>query len=216
VAEFILGSFLLGGKKVARPCRKHYHIDIPAQLAQEVEMSLRTLCYLTALFVWVSLGTTGLRAQSAVESGILSGNSAGVAASAKPLVTFPKIQNPGQPSSSSATPSQGSAGAPSATPEATAKSNLLFFENHSGPDPGQIAVRTVPEHGMAWIDGKFIGSAPVNLKLAPGHHQVLVRSPNMHEATKDFEVTARQEQSLDFVLQPAKPSQVIVHWPSQK
>jgi hypothetical protein len=179
-------------------------------------MSLRTLCYWTALFVLVFLGTTRLCAQSAVESGILSGNSAGVAASAKPLVTFPKIGNPGQPSSSSSTPSPASTGTPVATAEATAKSNLLFFQSHSGPDAGQVVVQTVPEHSMAWIDGKFVGPAPVNLKLAPGHHQVLVRSPNMHEAIKDFDVTAGQAQSLDFVLKPANPSQVIVHWPSQK
>ena len=94
----------------------------------------------------------------------------------------------------------GPAGAATMTPEAAAKANLQFFQTHAGPTAAEIAVRTVPDHASTWIDGKFVGPAPLTIKLAPGHHQILVRAISMHEYTQEFDLAAKQRQSIDVAL----------------
>jgi hypothetical protein len=54
------------------------------------------------------------------------------------------------------------------------------------------------------------------MKVAPGHPQVLVRAPNMHEAVQEFDLAAKQAQSIDVPLKSSYQNQVILHWPSQK
>jgi hypothetical protein len=74
----------------------------------------------------------------------------------------------------------------------------------------------VPDHAQAWIDGRFVGPTPLDMKLAPGHHRLLVRAPNMQESVQDFDLAAKQAQSIDLPLKSSSQNQVIVHWPSQK
>ena len=183
-------------------------------------MPLRALRHSVALFALVALGSASLHAQAAVEYGVMTGNAAAATAGgSRALIPFPNITLPGAGSSPSAgpAPASGPAGVPNGTAEAAAKANLQFFESHAGPDAASLAVHTVPDHASVWIDGKFLGTAPVlALKLAPGHHQIIVRSPNMQESTREFDLTAKQSQTLDFALKSSYQNQVTVHWGSQK
>ncbi len=178
-------------------------------------MTLNILRNSAALFVIALMGAGAMRAQGIVEYGAMTANSAGAAASARPLIPMPNFGIPGSPASSAA-PASGPAGVPVGTAEAAAKTNLEFFQTHSGPSAAQIAVHTVPDHASAWIDGKFVGPAPLNLKLAPGHHQLLVRAPNMHESMQEFDLAAKQTQSIDIALKSAYQNQVVIHWAPQK
>jgi hypothetical protein len=179
-------------------------------------MTLKILRYSAALFVFSTLGTaSSLRAQGIVEYGVITGTAAGAAASAKPLIPFPNFGLPGSPSPAAPAVSA-PAGAAAMTPEAAAKANLQFFQAHAGPTAAEIAVRTVPDHASTWIDGKFVGPAPLTLKLAPGHHQILVRAISMHEYTQEFDLAAKQTQSIDVALKTSVQNQVVIRWPSQK
>jgi hypothetical protein len=129
---------------------------------------------------------------------------------------MPNFGIPGSPSGAGPGAASGPGGVAGGTAEAAAKTNLQFFQTHSGPDAAQVAVHTVPDHASAWIDGRFVGPAPLMLKLAPGHHQVLVRAPNMQETMRELDVTAKQAQSIDVTLKSAYQNQVVIHWPSQK
>lgn len=179
-------------------------------------MPLRTLRHCAALFVLILSGTAVMYGQAAVEYGVMTGNSAGVAASGKALVPFPSITLPGSPASAAPGAASSSAGVPAGTAEAAATTNKTFFQTHAGPDAAHVAVHTVPDHAQAWIDGKFVGPAPLDLKLAPGHHQLLVRAPNMQESMREFDLTAKQTQSIDLPLKSSYQNQVVIHWPSQK
>ncbi len=165
------------------------------------------------------IGAAGLHAQGVAEYGMTTtvpATAATAAGNGKSL--FPKITLPGdQPNSGAAAAAPGltSAG-PTATPEAIAKDNLQFFQSHAGADAASVTVHSVPDHASVWIDGKYVGPSPANLKLAPGHHQVLVRAPNMQESMQGFDLTAKQTQSMDFALKPSYQNQVMIHWPSQK
>ena len=175
-------------------------------------MPLRHCAFLfVPIFFAASVAVHG---QAAAEYGLATGNSAGMTS-----ILRPPVPNMGLPESTS-NPGSGtassSAGVPGGTADAAAKTNRQFFQSHSGPDPAQIAVHTVPDHAQAWIDGKFVGPTPLDLKLAPGHHQVLVRAPNMHESVREFDLSAKQSQSIDLPLKSSYQNQVILHWPSQK
>lgn len=179
-------------------------------------MRLRALHLCATLFVSIFLGATLLRAQSAAEYGMMTGNSTAAASSGKALVPFPNINLPAGASNSTSGPSSASAGVPGGTAESAAKENMQLFQSHSGPDAATIGLHTLPDHASVWIDGKFLGPSPVNLKLAPGHHQLLVRAPNMQESTRALDLAAKQTQSIDVALKSSYQNQVVIHWPSQK
>ena len=178
-------------------------------------MTLNLLRYSAALFVFATLGTASVLAQGIVEYGVITGTAGGAAASSKPLIPFPNIAIPGSPAPA-APAGSGPAGAVAMTPEAAAKANVQFFQAHAGATAAEIAVRTVPDHASTWIDGKFVGPAPLTLKLAPGHHQILVRAVAMREYTQEFDLAAKQTQSIDVALKASVQNQVVIHWPSQK
>ena len=173
-------------------------------------MPLRILRCSAVLFLATFLGTIATHAQSAAEYGIMTGTSAGATAAARPLIPFPNIAG------AAGSPNAGTGGVAGGTAESAAKTNLGYFQAHAGPNAALVAVRTTPDHASAWVDGRFVGPAPLDLKLAPGHHQVLVRAPNMKELVREFDVTAKQPQSIEMALQSAYQNQVVIHWPAQK
>jgi len=177
-------------------------------------MTLKILRNSAAVFVFTVLGVASMRTQGIVGYGVMTGTVAGAAASSKPLIPAPTLGLPVS-TSSSAPPVSRPAGAFSMTPEAVSKANVQFFQAHAGPTAAEIAVRTVPDHASTWIDGKFVGPAPLTLKIMPGHHQILVRAVAMHEYTQEFDLTAKQTQSIDVALKTSVQNQVVIHWPSQ-
>jgi PEGA domain-containing protein len=178
-------------------------------------MSLRALRHCAFLCVFTLAGAVAMRAQSAVEYGILTGNSAAAAtAAARPAIPIPNFPMPSGPASPG--PSAISSAVPAGTAEEAAKTNRQFLQSHSGPNAAQLAVHTVPDHAEAWIDGKFVGPAPLDMKLAPGHHQLLVRAINMQETTREFDLAAKQTQAIDLALKSSYQNQVVIHWPSQQ
>ncbi len=183
-------------------------------LIMETEMSVQTLRHCAVLFILIVAGTALVHGQAAIEHATLTTNSPGAAANLKQ-----PISNMGLPASA---PSPSTGGASGLTPppegntEAATKMNLQFFQDHSGPDAAQVSVHTAPDHAQVWIDGKFVGPTPVDLKLAPGHHRLLVRAPNMQESTREFDLTAKQTQSIDLPLKSSYQSQIAIQWPSQK
>jgi hypothetical protein len=174
-------------------------------------MLLRTLRHCVVLSVFISTGAVAMHGQAAAEYGMAVGNSAGITTALKP-----PVPNVGLPETASKAGPGAAAGVPGGTAESAANTNRQFFQSHSGPDAGQVAVHTVPDHAAAWIDGKFMGPTPLDLKLAPGHHQVLVRAPNMNEVVRNFDLNAKQTQSIDLPMKSSYQNQVVIHWPSQK
>ncbi|HEX3372286.1 MAG TPA: PEGA domain-containing protein [Candidatus Acidoferrales bacterium] len=177
-------------------------------------MALNFLRNSVVVFALMILGTSSVYAQGIVEYGGITGAVAGAAAANKPLIVLPNLGLPTGPSAGAPARS-GAPGATNVTPEAAAKANLQFFRMQAGPSAAEIAVRTVPDHASAWIDGKFVGPAPLTMKLAPGHHQILVRSVAMHEFMQEFDLAAKQTQTIDVALKAAVQNQVVIQWPAK-
>jgi hypothetical protein len=61
---------------------------------------------------------------------------------------------------------------------------------------GVIKLESTPAGAEVWVDGKFIGNAPAQLKLAPGKHTIKVTAPGHQDWTRDLEVMTDSEVSL--------------------
>lgn len=180
----------------------------------EVLMPQRALRHCVAAIVLVLTGAAAMHGQAAAEYGVITANSAGAAASVKPAI--PNITLPGNSSSAGPAAPSSTAAVPVITPEEAARTNRDFFQSHSGANAGRISLRTAPVPAQAWIDSRFVGPTPLDLKLAPGHHRVLVRAPNMQESAQEFDLAAKQSQPIDFSLKASAQSTVVLHWPTQK
>ena len=83
---------------------------------------------------------------------------------------------------------------------AAANTNLKFFLDHSGTDGTDVTVVTAPDHAQTWIDDRYVGATPLSLKLRPGEHQVFVSGTNSSESVREFQVTAKQAETVDLKL----------------
>jgi PEGA domain len=183
-------------------------------LIQEVAMTLRILCQCAATIVFTLIGASALRGQSVVEYGTATSNTAGTASSVKPLK--PQMGHRDSGWKPDPVPTSNYPSAPAISAEEAAKTNRQFFQDHSGPDAAQISLHTEPDHARVWIDYKLVGSTPLDLKLAPGHHRISVFAPYTQESVREVELAAKQKQHIDFSLKPEYQSQVTIHWTPQK
>lgn len=149
-------------------------------------------------------GVTVAQAQSSAEYG--AATSASGTATAKAKVPIPKMTLP------TTTPSQGGApapapaasGNPASVPsaDAAAANNRLALEKKAGPDAAEISLRSVPDHLKVWVDMQFIGSTPMKLRLAPGHHRVRMSTPDMQAGYEDVDLAANQTKEVVVSLKP--------------
>lgn len=204
-------------KQIAVQAESDYSVGVPQQCRfVRFPMISRMLRRSGAAFVLFFAGAALLHGQGIMEYGITTANSGAIASAVKP--TIPTITIPGAAPSggAGARVSSTTSNAPTITPEAAAKANREFLQSHAGASPAQISVHTAPVAAQAWIDGRFVGPTPLDLKLAPGHHRVLVRAPNMQESTQEIDLAAKQALPIDLPLKAATQSTVVLHWPSQK
>ncbi|MGB9403493.1 MAG: PEGA domain-containing protein [Candidatus Acidiferrales bacterium] len=189
-------------------------------------MSLNGLqrSFVTALLV---VGAASVaHAQGAVEYGTLTSGTASAVSSVKP--TFPTIDLAGAMGNSGPAPSSSPSASPSPAPapgaasahlvagaaEAAAATNRKTIEGHAGPDAGQVTLHSTPDHAQVWIDGQYVGATPLDLKLAPGHHKVLMHAADRLDATQDVELAGKQVQPVAVSLKPRYQNQVSISWPS--
>jgi hypothetical protein len=175
-----------------------------------VSASFRTI----VVVALAAAGAVSAHGQAAAEYGAMTANSAGATAAVK--VPFPNITLPGSTSNAPAAPPTTSTYLPAGAAEAAAEANRQYLQDHSGPDAAQISVHSVPDHAHVYVDTRFVGDASLNLKLAPGRHQVVVRAANMQESTLDLDLKAKQTQSIEVPMKSRYQNQVAIHWPSQK
>jgi hypothetical protein len=169
--------------------------------------------FLFVVIVLVSVSVA--HGQAAAEYGAMTAKmGAATAAAAKvplPTLTIPGGSAPPARKASKA-PAQ-AASAPSRLPTAgeAAAANRLGLQRRAGPEGVDISFRSVPEHAQVFIDTQFVGTAPMKLKLAPGHHRVYVTAPDMLASDQQIEVTPKQIREIVLSLNPRAPKKVELH-----
>lgn len=100
--------------------------------------------------------------------------------------------------------------APSGPPPEEANRKLL--EGQAGSDAAKLELNSNPAEAQVYIDGIYVGRAPVELRLAPGRHQVIMRG-NEGSGGQMIGLLPKETQQVTISVAPLYPSQVSIHWP---
>ena len=66
---------------------------------------------------------------------------------------------------------------------------------------GTVVLSATPENADVTVDGSFVGNAPVNLKLAPGKHTIVVSAKGYQGFTREITVMPDSEVRLTASLE---------------
>ena len=59
--------------------------------------------------------------------------------------------------------------------------NRQALEQKAGSHPGKLLLRSTPSGAQTWVNGAFVGNAPLLLIVAPGKYQVEFRGQRMDQ-----------------------------------
>jgi hypothetical protein len=166
------------------------------ELGNCIRLPLSTLALLVAACL---AAVPSAHAQAAVEYGGATSVSAG-AVSAKPGVFTPGAGGSVNHSVFLAKPS----GTP---PE---QLNREWFAKQAGKEGAQLTIDATPAQTSVWIDGKFVGKAPLMLTLAAGKHHLSLLGPRQEHAERDVNIVGGKNDRLTIRLQETYPSAVAI------
>ncbi|HMC30913.1 MAG TPA: PEGA domain-containing protein, partial [Candidatus Angelobacter sp.] len=66
---------------------------------------------------------------------------------------------------------------------------------------GTVLLSATPENAEVAVDGSFVGNAPVNLKLSPGKHTIMVSAKGYQTFTREITVMPDSEVRLTASLE---------------
>lgn len=144
-------------------------------------------------------GAPSAHAQAAVEYGGATGVSAGTAASK------PKLFNPGRPGGKNSR----FLAKPGSTPPG--QINREWFAKQAGKNGGEVTIDATPAKTGVWVDGKYVGRAPMTLALPVGKHHLSLLGPRQEHASREIDIASGKKQRLAFRLQETYPSTVAIH-----
>ena len=94
------------------------------------------------------------------------------------------------------------ASVPVAPPKAVPPEPTLTSTSLTGkPALGTVVLTAVPTNAEVLVDGNFVGNAPVNLKLTPGKHTIVVSAKGYQGLTRDIMVMPDSEVRLTAELE---------------
>lgn len=93
------------------------------------------------------------------------------------------------------------------------EANRKLFEDQAGDDAAKLSLKSDPADAQVYIDGIFVGRAPLEMRLAPGRYQIILRGKNGESGERFVGVLPKETQRLTLPLTALYPDQVSVHWP---
>ena len=67
-----------------------------------------------------------------------------------------------------------------------------------------VTVKSTPQGADVTVDGKYVGSTPSTLKLAPGDHMISVEKPGFKSWRRTVTLASGSEITLDATLEKAQ------------
>ena len=86
--------------------------------------------------------------------------------------------------------------------------NRQALEQAAGEDAGKLLLRSTPTKAAVWIEGKWVGSTPLLLVLAPGAYRVELRGSRMEFTEQRVDLQARETREINIALEQRYPSHV--------
>ena len=151
-----------------------------------------------AIGLWL-LAAPRAHAQAAAEYGGAAGVSGGVTAS-RPRIFTPG--GAGQPNSSL------TLAKPSGPPPE--QLNREWFAKKAGQDGAQVTIDATPAPASVWIDGKFVGRAPIAVTLPAGKHHVGLLGPRQEHGDHEIDVVKGKNRRYAYRLEETYPTAVSI------
>jgi hypothetical protein len=150
---------------------------------------------LSLIVLLVGIGASPVRAQAAAETAAATASSGATASSS--AAVLPKkdksVASPHLPASS---------GPPAEV------ANRQNFEEHAGTTPGKLMLRSSPTDAKIFINGLYVGHAPLLLLLAPGKYKVEMRGSRQEFGHRTIVVAPDETREAAFSLAPLYPFKV--------
>jgi hypothetical protein len=158
-------------------------------------MAARCLLELSLIVLLVSIGASPVRAQAAAEAAAATASSGATAASS--TAVLPKKDK------SEVSPHLTASSGPPAE-----VANRQNFEEHAGTTPGKLMLRSSPTDAKIFINGLYVGHAPLLLLLAPGKYKVEMRGSRQEFGQRTIVVAPDETREAVFSLAPLYPFKV--------
>ena len=86
--------------------------------------------------------------------------------------------------------------------------NRKRLEADAGPDAGKLLLRSKPAGAQVFINGDYVGKAPMLLIVPPGNYKVEMRGGRLETGTKSVGLLANQTQEVALTLRQLYPAEV--------
>ena len=157
--------------------------------------AVRSILFTVAL----ALAALGSKAQAVAETAGTTATAGTVASSAKQL---------GFPSASNAKDGFPHLAATSGPPPEVVNRQLL--EQKAGTDAAKLMLRTVPTGAQIWIDGMFVGNAPMLLIVPPGKYKIEARGQRSEHMQSSVALLPHETRKEVLTLTARYPMRVSV------
>jgi hypothetical protein len=89
--------------------------------------------------------------------------------------------------------------------------NRQALEQKAGKRPGKLLLRSIPTGAQVWVNGMFVGHAPLLMILAPGKYQVELRGQRMEHAARAVDLLPDETRTVSLTLSVRYPTRASVH-----
>ncbi|MGA8145237.1 MAG: PEGA domain-containing protein [Candidatus Acidiferrales bacterium] len=137
-------------------------------------------------------------AQATAEAAATTGAASVSAGTPKPATTI--ARNRAQPKSSAHLPA--SSGPPAD------EANRKNLEDHAGKNAGKLMLHSTPDGAQIFVNGLYVGHAPLLLLLAPAKYKVEMRGQGLEFGQRTITVAPDETQEVVVTLAPMYPGKV--------
>jgi PEGA domain len=88
--------------------------------------------------------------------------------------------------------------------------NRQSLEQNAGKHPGKLLLRSIPSGAQVWVNGMFVGHAPLLLIVAPGKYQVELRGQRMEYAAHGVDLLPDETRTVSLMLSARYPTHASV------
>jgi hypothetical protein len=88
--------------------------------------------------------------------------------------------------------------------------NREALEQKAGPDASKLLLRSIPTGANVWVDGSYVGKAPMLLIVAPGKYHVKFRGQRQDYAESNVDVLPRETREISPTLTMRYPIRATV------
>jgi PEGA domain len=88
--------------------------------------------------------------------------------------------------------------------------NRQSLEQKAGSDAGKLMLRTEPTGAQIWIDGMFVGNAPMLLIVPPGKYKIEARGQRSEHMQSSVDLLPHETRKVVLTLTARYPMRVSV------